>query len=82
MKEGIKETGSKILKPNLQLPKEKHGGRGINQEVAVDIYTLLYIKQRGNKDLLYSIGKSTQYCVITYLGKESEKEYMYIYMYS
>ena len=27
-----------------------------------------------NKDLLYSTGKYTQYLVVTYKGKESEKE--------
>ena len=27
-----------------------------------------------NKDLLYSTGNFTQYSVITYIGKESEKE--------
>ena len=32
------------------------------------------IKYVDNKDLLYSIGKSIQYHVITYVGKESEKE--------
>ena len=40
-----------------------------------------------NKDLLYSIGNYTQYLVITYNGKESEKQYLcvcvciYVYMY-
>ena len=29
------------------------------------------------KDLLYSTGNSTQYSVITYKGKESEKKYIY-----
>ena len=29
-----------------------------------------------NKDLLYSTGNYTQYFVITYKGKESEKEYI------
>ena len=28
----------------------------------------------GNKDLLYSTGNSSQYSVITYMRKESEKE--------
>ena len=32
-----------------------------------------------NKDLLYSTGNSAQYSVITYMGKESEKEWMYVY---
>ena len=31
-----------------------------------------------NKVLLYSTGNYTQYLVITYTGKESEKEYIYI----
>ena len=36
--------------------KEKRGG--INWETGIDIYTLLYIKQITNKDLLYSEGNS------------------------
>ena len=51
---------------------ETLGGR-INQEFGINIYTLLYIKYVTNKDQLYSTGKSTQYSVITYIGKESEK---------
>ena len=34
----------------------------------INIYTLLYIKQTDNKDLLHSTGKYTQYFVITYRG--------------
>ena len=43
------------------------GGReaGINREIGIDIYTLLYIKQITNKNLLYSTGNSTQYSVMT-----------------
>ena len=40
------------------------------------IYTLLYIKQRNNKDLLYSTRNCIQYPVITYNGKESVKDYI------
>ena len=46
----------------------------------INIYTLLYIKQINNKDLLHSLGHYTQYLVITYNGKESEKEYICIYL--
>ena len=46
----------------------------------IDLCTLLYIKEIGYKDLLYSTGKSTQYCVITYMGKVSEKEWIYVYV--
>ena len=33
-----------------------------------------------NRVLPYSTGKSTQYCVIIYMGEESEKEWMYVYV--
>ena len=49
---------------------------GINYKFGINIYTLLYIKQITNMDLLYSTGNSTQYFVITYKGNESEKECM------
>ena len=53
---------------------------GINEEVGINTYTLLYIKQIPNKDLLYSTGNYTQYFIIIYKGKESEKNrYICIY---
>ena len=55
-------------------------GEGINWENGTDIYTLLYVKQITNKDLLYSKRNSTQYSVMTYMGKESKKEWMYVYV--
>ena len=42
----------------------------------IDMYTLLYLKQTTNEDLLSGTGNSTQYSVITHMGKESEKEYV------
>ena len=45
---------------------------------------LLYTKQMVSGDLLYSTRNSTQYSMITYLEKESEKKriclYIYIYL--
>ena len=35
------------------------------------------MKQVTNKDLVYSTGNYTQYFVITYKEKESEKEHIY-----
>ena len=46
------------------------------KNISSTLYTLLYIKQVINKDLLYSTGNSTQYSVITYMGKESDKEWI------
>ena len=52
---------------------------GINQELEINIRTLS-IRQITNKDLLYSSGNYTQYSVITYMRKESEKESIYVYV--
>ena len=51
-------------------------GGGINWEI--DTNTVLYIKQITNKDLLCSIGNYIQYSIMTYMGKESKKEWMYV----
>ena len=50
------------------------------KEKRIDIYTLPYIKQMTNENLLYSTGNSTQYSVMTYMGIESEKEWIYVYV--
>ena len=63
------EIESQMQKTNLWLPGGKGGG-GINWEIGIDIYTLLYIKYTTNKDLLYSTGNSTQHTVMTYFRKE------------
>ena len=47
-------------------------------ETAAD--TLLYIKQITNNNLLYSTGNSSQYSVMTYIGEESKKEWIYEYV--
>ena len=46
---------------------------GIDWEFGINWYTLPYIKQIKNKGLLYRTGKYIQCLVITYNGKESEK---------
>ena len=42
----------------IKLPRE-NGDGGVNQEIGIDIYTLLYVKQITNKDPWYSTGNST-----------------------
>ena len=49
---------------------------GINWKIRINTY----IKQTTNKDLLYSTGNPTQYSVMTYTGKESRKEWIYVYV--
>ena len=72
------EINLQTKKANLWLLKEKGAGWGMNQEFEINVYTLLYVKQIANKDLLYSTGNYTQYFVITFKVKEFEKEYIYI----
>ena len=40
----------------------------------MDMYTLQYLKQITNKDLLCSTGTSAQHSMVTYIRKEFEKE--------
>ena len=71
-------------KQSYRCRKQTYGykgvGGGTNWEIGIDIYTLLYIKQITNKDLLYSTENSTQYSVMAYMGKESKEEWIYVYV--
>ena len=59
--------------------QEKKEG-GINREIGIDIYTLLYIRQITSKYLWYSTGNSTQDSVMIHTGKYSKKERIYVYV--
>ena len=52
--------------------RERRGG--LNWVVGTDIHILLYIKWITNKNLLYGTGNSTQYSVMTCVGKQSIKQ--------
>ena len=55
-------------------------GGGTNWEIGIDTYTPLYIKQITNMDLLYSTANSTQYSVMTYMEKESKKQWIFVHV--
>ena len=67
-------------KQTYRYQKQTYGYQSRNAEgrdksgAGINIHTLLYIREIINKDLLYSTGNVTQYSVITYMRKESEKE--------
>ena len=65
------------FKDKLMGTKGERWENGINKAFRINIYTLLYIKQIINKDLLYSTGNSAQNSVITYMEKDSKKEWIY-----
>ena len=48
------------------------------KQSVINIYMPLYIKQVINNDLLYT-GNSSQYSIITYIGKKSKKEWIIVY---
>ena len=51
------------------------------REVGIDTYTLLYIKEVINNNLLLSTRNSTQYSVMTYMRIEPKNEWLYIYIF-
>ena len=51
----------------------------MNWEIGIDIYTLLYIKQITDENLLDSMGNSSQCSVATSMGRKSKK-WMCVYM--
>ena len=61
--------------------QEGNGNGRLNWELWIGIYTLLYIKQITNKDLLYGTGNSIQYFVIT-IRENNLKKNRYMYMYN
>ena len=54
---------------------------GINGETGIDIYTLLYIKQITNENLLYSTRNSAQFSVMPIWEKNLKKKEEWIYVY-
>ena len=69
------ETDSQTLWMKLWLPGGKDGG--IVREIGVNMYTLLYLKEIINKDLLYSTWNSAQY--YGWEGSLGENGYMCMY---
>ena len=63
---------------NLRLRRRKDWG--IDREFGMDMYTLLYLKQITNKDLLYSTGNSAQCYVAAWMGGELGGEWMHVFV--
>ena len=61
-----RETDSDF-KNKLTVTKGERLYGGIKLKLGINTYTVLYIKQTTNKDLLYSTGNSTQYSITNYV---------------
>ena len=55
-------------------------GEGIVREFGMVMYTLLYLKWKTNKDLLYSTKNSAQYYVAAWMGGEFGGEWIHVYV--
>ena len=64
----------------LMVTKGDGPGWGMDRGVGIGLCTLRYMERLTNGDLLYSTESSTQYSVIIYVGKESEREWMCVYI--
>ena len=80
--DGYKSVNLRFWKQTYDYQRGNLAGWGTNQKLGMNIHTLLYINCITNKDLLYSTENSTQYSLITYVGKESEKKNGYMCMYN
>ena len=77
----------KILSPESLPFRERTYGwgwgegcrEGIVKEFRMDLYTLLCLKYKTNKDLLYSTGNSTQCYVAIWMGGELGGEWIHVY---
>lgn len=59
----IYKTADSDLEKELKVTRGKSKG-GLVREFEIDMYTLLYLKRKSNKDLLFSPWKSAQ-CYVT-----------------
>ena len=77
----MKQKQTQDIENRLVVAKrEGEGGGEKDWEFGISRGKLLYIEWINSKVLLYSTGNSTQYSVITYMGKESEKKRIYKYI--
>ena len=75
----MKQKQTHRYRKQTWLLKGKKGLKEINQEFGINIYTLLYIKYI-TENLLYNTENYTQYFVLTYKGKEFEKDQIHVHV--
>ena len=66
-----------VPKKKLMVPKEEKRTGGRKEPVQINIHTLFFIKII-RKDPLRSTRNPPKYSVITYMGREPEREHTYV----
>ena len=68
------------LEKELMVARGERWREGIVREYEMGMYTLLYLKWKTDKDLLYSTWNSAQFYVATWMAGEAGEEWMYVYV--
>ena len=68
------------IRADVQIKQQGEGwGDGIVREFGMDVYTLMYLKWIGNKDLRYSTQNSAQCYGAAWMGGEFGGEWRHVY---
>ena len=68
------------LENELMVTRGKGCKEGIVREFGMGMYTLIYLKWKTNKDLLYSKGNSAQYYMPVWMGWEFGGVWIHVYI--
>ena len=68
------------LENELMVTRGKGCKEGIVREFGMGMYTLIYLKWKTNKDLLYSKGNSAQYYMPVWMGGEFGGVWIHVYI--
>ena len=75
------ETNTHFENKLVATKEDRLGGcAGVDWKFGIDTCALRYMEWLANRDLLESTEKSTQYSVIIYQGKESEREWICLHV--
>ena len=77
---GDRQRKGKEFKTSLWLPKGTNRGKGRTRSLGLAYGTLLCMEWMSKGTCYLAPEHSTQYSVITYTGKESEKEWISVYV--
>ena len=66
------------IENKLRVTKGERAGGGVNQKSGMSRHTLLHVRATANEDLLLQRRSSTRHSARPYMGKESDKGWLYV----